>query len=54
MLESIRRRRDRRASPFLGSAIERAIIQRELDELEAEWLLSPPVPQGDNGPVEPE
>ena len=34
VLESLRRRRIRRGSPSLGSAIERAIVQRELDELD--------------------
>jgi hypothetical protein len=42
MLESIRRRRIRRGSPSLGAAIERAIIRRELDELEADLLMFPP------------
>lgn len=42
ILESIERRRIRRGSPELGAAIERTIIQRELDELEADLLLFPP------------
>lgn len=50
VLESLRRRRIRRGSPSLGSAIERAIVQRELDELEADLLLFPPVPSVGNGP----
>jgi hypothetical protein len=50
MLESIRRRRIRRSSPSLGAAIERAIIQRELDELEADLVMDPPVTSIGNGP----
>lgn len=43
MLRSIEQRRIRRGSPALGAAIEWTIIQRELDELEADLLLFPPV-----------
>ncbi len=43
MLESIERRRSRRGNPAIGAAIENSIIQRELDELEADLLLFPPV-----------
>jgi hypothetical protein len=50
MLESIRQRRIRRGSPSLGASIEHAIIQRELDELEADLLLDPPVTSIGNAP----
>ena len=43
VLESIQRRRIRKGSPSLGMAIEYAVIQRELDDLEADLLLHPPV-----------
>jgi hypothetical protein len=46
VLESIERRRIRKGSPSLGMAIEYAVIQRELDDLEADLLLHPPVSSG--------
>jgi len=49
MLESIARRRIRRGLPSLGAAIEYAIIQREIDELEADLLLHPPVAKHGSG-----
>ncbi|MBX5495517.1 MAG: hypothetical protein IRZ15_09300 [Bryobacteraceae bacterium] len=46
ILEAIRRRRLRKKSPELGASIERFIIQRELDELEADWKVHPPLSIG--------
>jgi hypothetical protein len=43
VLRLIEQRRVRRSSPRLGAAIEWTIIQRELDELEADLRLFPPV-----------
>ncbi|MDX2150851.1 MAG: hypothetical protein SFV54_08960 [Bryobacteraceae bacterium] len=41
-LLQLEQRRVRRNSKSLGMSIERAIIQRELDELEADLVANPP------------
>ena len=38
ILQAIRRRRDETGSPMLGWAIERAIVDKELRELEMNWV----------------
>jgi len=43
VLQTVLLYRSRTGSPGLGWGIERAIVDRELDELESDLLASPPV-----------
>lgn len=41
ILEQVRQRRRETGDPHLGSSLERRIIERELDQLAADWILHP-------------